>query len=139
MAGNLGPQFKQHPAGGYQLPLPGMTRPELGVSRHTDGWESGDALHVSHIFKHPEGDLSHYSGLSPAQFRRVKTANIKPTQPVVHEDYLNEKSKSPEHPEVTPDGKRGQYSLVDGHHRVARALLRGQKTIGVQVYGAHNA
>ena len=111
----------------YQRPLPGMEH--IGAN---------PKLPVGQIFKHPE--IDRYPGeynwvnLRTSHTRRVRTAALRPTQPYVEEGYLYNESRTEGNPGALQDGK-GRYRLVDGHHRVARALLNGEQHIDVQVFG----
>lgn len=117
---NVGRQFH------YQLPIPGLEK--VGANPQ---------LPVEQLFKHPQ--INHH----PAEYqyvnhtnyrvRAVATSALRPTQPHVNEGYLYDAPKDSSEPAAIKDGS-GRYRLVDGHHRVARALLAGEKRIPVKVF-----
>lgn len=128
-------QFSPHGKGFYQPPLPGM---EAEKYPHPGSRE----VPVESIFKHPRIE-SHRREYSLTQWfnpkiKNVRTTALRPTQDIVDEGTIH---KAPEgvaereHPGVIKDTK-GRYRIVDGHHRVARALLEGKKTIPVQMFDA---
>ena len=122
------PQFSPHGKGFYQRPLPGLEH-------------FGDRkLPVEHIFKHPEIDRH------PAEYsltmnylpttKKVRTDALRPTQKSLDEPYLAKENRGGyDRPGAIKDGS-GRYRLVDGHHKVARALLRGDKYIETEVWHA---
>lgn len=101
-----------------------------------------DRLPVEHIFKHPQiaEHPATYTLVNNygSSVHHVRTDALRPTQPHLDEKYLYDKDEREEgswdeHPGAIKDAS-GRYRLVDGHHRVARALLNGQKTIPVRVW-----
>lgn len=129
----LGEQFAEsdspHGPGWYQRPLPGM-----------EHLSKDDKVPVQHLFKHAQmdphpGEYGITTNTRP-RTTTVRTDSLRPTQDYVTEAYIHGEptgKAAKEGPGVIRDSK-GRNLIVDGHHRVARALLRGEKKIRVQQF-----
>ena len=120
----VGQQFRH-----YQMPLPGMEAPAFPAEGHVQ-------VPVDQIFRHPriepstrEYDLvNHYT---PRRVR-VKASALRPTQAVVDEGTIHRPRESGSIGAI--QDTRGRYRLVDGHHKVAHALLTGQRHVEALVW-----
>ena len=133
-------QFPVHGEGYYQRPLPGLE--QTGANKK---------LPVGHLFKHPQIEQStaeyHLTMNYHPRIMNVRTSALRPTQPSVDEGYLHsgdgnkvggvtrQRSESDQYPAAIKD-RKGQFRLVDGHHRAARRTLNGVKTGPVRVWDA---
>jgi hypothetical protein len=137
-------QFSPHGLGYYQRPLPGMEM--MGADKelpvHT-------LFHRSTEIDHPIHEGEQYWFLTRnyhPETVRVRTSSLRPTQPHVDEEYLHDPAKygserfraqrqreNKETPVIYRDN-RGKNLVMDGHHRVARALLNDKKTMLVRRY-----
>jgi hypothetical protein len=128
--------MERHAPGEYQPTLPGMEK-----------MLKGEQTSTSVFFNHPNA-VDHESGDVPGSSWYVKSRNfhpedavvrtrsLRPVQDWVDDNYINSEAKPPPmgyHEEGKPLVERvGRKNVLhDGHHRVVRARLAGEKTIKV--------
>lgn len=140
--------MERHGAGSYQPTLPGMEK-----------MLPNERTHVDVVFNHPsEAERYTYadgtSGVGEVKHSKwgyltrnhisqevnVRASSLRPSQDWLDENYLN----SPIHGNTlrnqgtTPKVEfiHGKKNVIqDGHHRAARAILKGEKTIPVERWG----
>ncbi len=131
---------KQHGPGAYQRPLPGMGRLAVTTKMaEASGGKLRPALATTGSLFHHQFDEdasqeaeNHYFGQyvrrSP---ERVKLTDLHPSQPALDDPYLYHPSDSEGDPHVVEHS--GKLTVMDGHHRVARAILQGKQFIDAHV------
>jgi hypothetical protein len=142
--------MERHAPGEYQPTLPGMENMLKGEHTHTDV-----------LFNHPnqaekwtandgkvwDGDVPgsnwyHKTTLYHGEDTNVQIRSLRPVQDWVDDNYLNSPDRKRDDQRRDADGTRplveriGRKNVLqDGHHRVARARLAGDKTIDVTRWG----
>lgn len=141
--------MERHAPGEYQPTLPGM-----------ENMLKGEQTHTEVFFKHPnqaekwtandgtewQGDVpgsNWYNKTTLFNPERVKVpaSSLRPVQDWVDDNYLHSGDRPRDeradadgrHPLVERIGRKNV--LQDGHHRVARARLAGEKTVEVNRWG----
>lgn len=102
---------------------------------------------VNHLFSKPlqrrPGNKRPYGKHSEIKSKTLKLKDLSPTQfwlkPQVVIDYATvgenpSKGQTEDKPIHVVGTKKGEYLVSDGHHRVAAALLNGEKTIDAVVF-----
>lgn len=139
--------MERHALGEYQPTLPGMEK-----------MLKGEQTHVSAVFKHPveaerwtdntgeerlaDVPNSNWGFLTRnfnSQQIKTTTSSLRPSQDWLDDNYLH----SPVHEGTlrsqgsTPKVERiGRKNVIqDGHHRAARAILEGNKTMEIERWG----
>lgn len=141
--------MERHGPGSYQPTLPGM-----------ENMLKGEMTHVEAVFNHPNhaekfeiagkeytGDVPGSSwghltrNYNPVREER-QTRSLRPSQDWLDDNYLHSeqtKRTGGYHFEGQPLVERiwGKNIIQDGHHRAARAILNGEKKIGVARFGGN--
>lgn len=142
--------MERHAPGEYQPTLPGMEHMLKGEQTSTEVF-----------FKHPNAaekwtaaDGTEWDGDVPGsnwynkttlyhgEDTNVQIRSLRPVQDWVDDSYINSPDRERDAFRADADGKKplveriGRKNvLMDGHHRVARARLAGDKTIDVKRWG----
>lgn len=116
--------------GVYQPPFPGMEAPAFPAKGH-------ETVPVGDVFPHPQIEKSNHEYRLVSQYNpktaRVKTSALRPTQGIVDQGTLHAPNHDQQAPGVIKDTK-GRYRIVDGHHRIANALINGEKHVNVLLW-----
>ena len=113
----------------YQPPLPGTEAPAHPAP-------GSRTVPVSDVFPHPQIDKSraeyHLTMNYSPQHVRVRASALRPTQDVLDEGTLHSPRASGDIGAIKDT--KGRYRLVDGHHKVAHALMTGQTHVDALVW-----
>ena len=91
---------------------------------------------LGYFDNYPVGYPIGYAKAEPTE-RTLTISDLLPTQDSVHQDGIDKYKADTEGalPEVVLDKKSGKHILLDGHHRVAAAIQRGESSVRVNVVG----
>lgn len=137
--------MERHAPGEYQPTLPGMEKMLEGEMTHTDVFFN----HPNQAEKWTANDGTVWDGEVRGSDWHTKTVNyygkdasvrirsLRPVQDWLDDNYLHDEPSEQTQANYYEDGKPlveriGRKNVLqDGHHRVARARMAGQKTINV--------
>jgi hypothetical protein len=134
--------MERHAPGEYQPTLPGMENMLKGEQTHADVFFK----HPNAIVKDPDAEWGgevpgsnwgHESRMNLPDHVEVRTSSLHPTQNWMDDNYINSPPKPPPSLGYHEGGRplvervRGQNIVHDGHHRVVRGILAGNKTTEV--------
>jgi hypothetical protein len=139
--------MERHAPGEYQPTLPGMEKMLKGEQTHTsvvfkhpaeaERWK--DNTGEEHLGDVPNSAWGHLTRNYSSTQVAVRASSLRPSQDWLDDNHLH----SPIHEATlanqgtTPKVERiGRKNVIqDGHHRAARAILEGKKTVDIERWG----
>lgn len=139
--------MERHAPGEYQPTLPGMEKMLKGEQTRTDvvfsrGPDEDTKYTIGNITGYDAPKASNWYDLHtqfyPAEVS-ARSKSLRPTQEWLDDNYLHSdidpvtRAESGTKPKV--ESIRGRNYVLDGHHRAAREILSGKKTVDIERWG----